>query len=247
MGAGGGTQIMGRSPGPRPVQVLYIGRGEAAYQRVWQSLEQEGVAAAFENTQKAGIQRAWELKPHVVVVDAANASFSGVRLCRMLGRRLPQTRRLLIALRGEGAHIECEERLTPPFTRHKLIEILHKLVDSIAPNTLKAGVLELDRDARVVCGPVGRIPLTPKQCDLLAALMQRPNQVISRADLMRDIWDTSYVADTRTLDVHVRWLRERIEPDPTRPTLLVTQRSVGYKLVVPVCCADEEAQLESDP
>ncbi len=60
--------------------------------------------------------------------------------------------------------------------------------------------------------------LTPKQCHLLAIFMQRPNQVISREDLMKEIWDTHYLGDTRTLDVHIRWLREKIEADPTRPT-----------------------------
>ena len=64
--------------------------------------------------------------------------------------------------------------------------------------------------------------------------MQRPNQVISREDLMKEIWDTHYLGDTRTLDVHIRWLREKIEDDPTHPTVLVTVRKIGYKMVADV-------------
>ena len=63
--------------------------------------------------------------------------------------------------------------------------------------------------------------------------MQHPNQVISRRELMEHIWKTGYLGDTRTLDVHVRWLREKIELDPDRPEILVTKRGVGYVLVAP--------------
>jgi two-component system, OmpR family, phosphate regulon response regulator PhoB len=76
--------------------------------------------------------------------------------------------------------------------------------------------------------------------------MHRPNQVISREDLMREIWETHYLGDTRTLDVHIRWLREKIEANPTRPRLLVTQRGVGYKLVMSGLEQPEEDLLEAE-
>jgi len=120
-----------------------------------------------------------------------------------------------------------------PFTGRKLRESLDKLLDAAAPHTLRAGPLQLDLVSQVVIGPVGREHLTPKMCQLLATLMQHPNQVISRKDLMGRIWDTVYLGDTRTLDVHIRWLREKIESDPRRPSLLVTKRGIGYLLVVP--------------
>jgi DNA-binding response OmpR family regulator len=74
--------------------------------------------------------------------------------------------------------------------------------------------------------------MTPKQCALLQMLMAHQDRVVKRGDIMQAIWETSYLEDTRTLDVHVRWLRERIEPDPSRPTYLKTVRGVGYCLSV---------------
>jgi two-component system response regulator RegX3 len=77
--------------------------------------------------------------------------------------------------------------------------------------------------------------------------MRRPNQPISRKDLMGLIWKTGYVGDTRTLDVHVRWLRKKIEPEPRRPLLLVTKRGIGYVLVVPELETPSDEADEQDP
>ena len=86
--------------------------------------------------------------------------------------------------------------------------------------------------SRTVSGPNGSHHLTPRECALLGTLMRHPNQVVARKDLMQRVWNTDYVVDTRTLDVHMRWLREKIEPDPMHPVWLVTRRGVGYVLVI---------------
>ena len=82
----------------------------------------------------------------------------------------------------------------------------------------------------------GRPPakLTPKEAHLLALLMQSPGQAVSRAKIMSEVWQTGYLGDTRTLDVHICWLRQKLEDDPSNPQLLLTQRGVGYQLNVPV-------------
>lgn len=245
---------MGRSPNARPIQVLYIGRADPNHDKVWQGLQQEGIAVSFARTQVAGLQLARELQPNLIVINTSSSHFSGERLCKTLTRRLPQARLLAILERGEGAHLEVQERLVHPFTARKLRETIRKLVDTSSPHILLAGDVELDLITRVVLSPQGKTRLTPKQCRLLAIFMQRPNQVISREDLMREIWETHYLGDTRTLDVHIRWLREKIETNPTRPRLLVTQRGVGYKLVIAavdgtaVLAEDElvEAELERE-
>ncbi len=223
---------MVRSAGSSPTQVLYIGRLDSHYEKVWQDLQADGAVIAFARTQTVGLQMARELRPNIVVINTFNSHFSGDRLCRLLGSRLPQAKRLLIVDHGEGAQIECEERLSRPFTARKLRDTMRKLLDRVAPHVLLAGGVELDLISRVVVGSQGRIHLTPKQCQLLALFIQRPNQVVSREDLMKEIWETRYLGDTRTLDVHIRWLREKIEADPTHPVLLLTHRGVGYKLVV---------------
>lgn len=75
--------------------------------------------------------------------------------------------------------------------------------------------------------------LTPKECALLAAFMSRPGEVLTRKILMKEIWDTDYMGDTRTLDVHIRWLREKIEDDPSSPVHIKTVRGVGYCFILP--------------
>jgi DNA-binding response OmpR family regulator len=74
--------------------------------------------------------------------------------------------------------------------------------------------------------------MTPKQCALLNLLMARRNEVVSRSEIMQEIWQTNFLGDTRTLDVHVRWLREYIESDPSSPKRLITVRGKGYRFCV---------------
>jgi DNA-binding response OmpR family regulator len=223
--------IMGRSV--KPVQILYIGRPDPSFEKVWQGFQLDGISVTSAGTQTLGLQMARELKPNIVVVNAANSHFSGVYLCKVLGRRLPGAQRLAIVDRGDGDEVVCEQRLAKPFTARKLRDTVRKMVEETIPHTLRAGDVELDQVSRVVNGTQGRHHLTPKQCDLLALFIQRPNQVISRRELMEHIWKTGYLGDTRTLDVHVRWLREKIEMDPDRPAVLITKRGIGYMLIAP--------------
>jgi DNA-binding response OmpR family regulator len=222
---------MSRNSGAKPAQILYIGREDVSYEKVWQSIEQEGIGVAFARTQTLGLQLARELRPNVVIINPSNSHFSGERLSVALRHKAPQARRVALVDRGEGKQIECEERLVRPFTNKKLRETIGKALESLAPHVLKAGAIELDTVSRVVRSAQGSAHLTPKQCQLLAIFLQRPNQVISREDLMKEIWDTHYLGDTRTLDVHIRWLREKIEADPMKPALLVTVRKIGYKMM----------------
>ena len=240
---------MSRNSSARPAQILYIGREDPGYEKVWQSIEQEGIGLDFARTQSMGLQLARERQPNIVVINPTNSHFSGERLCIELRRKLPQVRRLLLIDRGQGKQIECEERLVRPFTAKKLRETLGKLMDALSPHVLKLGQIELDQMTRLLHSPQGEAHLTPKQAHLLVVFMQRPNQVISREELMKEIWDTQYLGYTRTLDVHIRWLREKIETEPTRPAMLLTVRKIGYKLAIPMpdaTPAEDEAPLVSE-
>lgn len=240
---------MSRNSGAKPAQILYVGREDPSYEKVWQSIEQEGIGVAFARTQTLGLQLARELQPDVVVINPSNSHFSGDRLSVALRHKVPQARRVLLVDRGEGKLIECEERLVRPFTGKKLRDTIIRMLESLAPHVLKVGPVELDTISRVVRSLHGAAHLTPKQCQLLSIFMQRPNQVISREDLMKEIWDTHYLGDTRTLDVHIRWLREKIEADPMRPVFLLTVRKIGYKLVTGTAAAspvEDEAALLSE-
>jgi DNA-binding response OmpR family regulator len=98
------------------------------------------------------------------------------------------------------------------------------------PSVLEYGPLTLDLDARIIHARGRSHHLTPKECRLLATFMLHPGQVLTRHFLMKEVWDTDFVADTRTLEVHVHWLRRKIDPDRRAHGLIHTVRGVGYVL-----------------
>lgn len=98
---------------------------------------------------------------------------------------------------------------------------------------LRIDGLVLDTRAHEVRGTNGPSKLTPKECQLLAEFMRHPEEVLTRKHLMKVVWETDYLGDTRTLNVHVRWLRQKIEEDPSQPRYLRTVRGVGYRFGVP--------------
>jgi DNA-binding response OmpR family regulator len=90
--------------------------------------------------------------------------------------------------------------------------------------------LKLDLDQRRLTTGEKQVSLTPRLVTLLKSLMDKPGEVINRTDLFRLVWETEYIGDTRTLDVHISWLRQAIEEDPRHPKLIKTVRGVGYRL-----------------
>ena len=98
--------------------------------------------------------------------------------------------------------------------------------------TLRVDGVTLDVELRQVTGPNGAYHLTPLECHLLQILMLHPGQVMSRARLMKEVWGTTYLEDTRTLDVHMCWLRRKVEDDPSSPRRIITHRRLGYQLRV---------------
>ena len=97
---------------------------------------------------------------------------------------------------------------------------------------LYAGDMTLDTEKAVLKKNGGEIHLTPKETKVMALLMQNVGKVVSRSILMQEVWDTEYLGDTRTLDVHICWLRQKIEEDPRIPEYILTRRGQGYELRV---------------
>ena len=99
-----------------------------------------------------------------------------------------------------------------------------------SPELLTAGHFRLDPVSRTLWGPAGEVKLNPMQMRLLTRLLRQPGEVVSRAAIMKDVWETTWLGDTGTLTVHVNWLRRVIEPDPSRPRYLLTKYGLGYAL-----------------
>ena len=176
--------------------------------------------------------------PDLIVFDGASMRSSGVRSCRRLRRALGETPIILTRAVGDAkdASADADVYLKKPFTARKLLNRVRALLpaDEYKEEIVRAGDLTLYRGKRSVdVAGRGEKRLTPKLVTLLETFLRHPNEVLSRRQLMRDVWNTDYVGDTRTLDVHIRWMREAIEDDPGDPRRLTTVRGVGYIFRMP--------------
>ncbi len=174
-------------------------------------------------------------QPDVIIFDASTMRSSGVRSCQRLRKTLPEVPLIYIqgaglpAVDKTGADITLEK----PFTARKLLNRVRQLLpaNDSADQIVRLGHLTLYRGKGAVSiEGKGEFPMTPKLVNLLEVFMAHPQEVMSRKQLMEAVWDTSYIGDTRTLDVHIRWLRQIIEKEPKSPEVLMTVRGVGYVL-----------------
>ena len=175
-----------------------------------------------------------ENTPDLVLIDAASLQSSGRRICQSIKKHATGVPIVLIA----GKDVETQDKtgadvtLVLPFTLQKLLNRIKPYLPSEPKDLLQVGTLKLDTEHRWVSCNGKQARLTPRLMILLKALMEKPGEVIERNDLFRMVWETAYTADTRTLDVHVSWLREALEDDPRHPRYIKTVRGVGYRLDV---------------
>ena len=168
----------------------------------------------------------------VIVVDAISLRTSGTRICQSLQRSSNQAPILLIT-DSPKTEETAAEILVPPFTSRKLINRIKKLLPAKPHNLRHLGQLKLDVELNLVsCNGTGKKKLTPKQTSLLQMLMDHAGEVVTREDLFREVWETDYIGDLRTLDVHISGLRKAIEENMHEPKVLVSVRGVGYQLNV---------------
>ena len=174
-----------------------------------------------------------EVNPDVLVVNAASMRSSGIRICKTLREQdaeLPII--LIVAPEKEIDDNVATVILHHSFTVQKLANRIKPLLPGEGENLLQVGSIRLDLDRNRVRCLGQNTRLTPRLVTLLEALLKRPGEVVEREELFKKVWDTDYTGDTRTLDVHISWLRRAIEPDPTKPKFLRTIRGVGYRLDV---------------
>jgi DNA-binding response OmpR family regulator len=181
----------------------------------------------------AALTRLTEYKPDLVILNAASLRTTGKRICSSIHEKSEGLPILVIS----DPKVPADENfanfvLTLPFTIRKLLNEISAIVQPDSKKQLHKGDIHLDlKLRRVRCmGKVTR--LTPRLTQILQILMNNAGAVVERNILFREAWDTKYTGDTRTLDVHINWLRKAIEEDPHNPKLLKTLRGVGYRLDV---------------
>ncbi len=180
------------------------------------------------------VTRLNEMGPDVVVVNAASLGSTGVRICQSIQAKQEEHLPILLIL-DAGKTVDkraADAVLNLPFTVQKLANRIKPFLPGDDANVIHAGPIRLDVEhRRVKClGKNGK--LTPRLSMLLQVLIQHRGEVIDREELFKKVWDTNYTGDTRTLDVHISWLRKALELDPDHPRFLHTIRGVGYRLDV---------------
>jgi DNA-binding response OmpR family regulator len=170
--------------------------------------------------------------PDIILIDASSMRTSGVRICNAIkdfSKQLPIV--LIVDNEFDGdKKVQAEVILNEPFTLQKLLNRIRPLMPSKSNNLYTVGPIQLDVEHNWVRCGVQQAQLTPRLVVLLRALMSSEGQVINREELFKTVWETEYIGDTRTLDVHISWLRQAIEDNPRKPRYIKTVRGMGYKL-----------------
>jgi DNA-binding response OmpR family regulator len=172
--------------------------------------------------------------PDLVVVDASSMRTSGKRICQALHSKQDALPIILVIDQNSDPNDNygADLVLMLPFTMQKLINRIRHLLPIQNNGGLSVGPITLDAaQKRAICDNK-QIQLTPRLVTLLKILMEHAGEVVEREAMFRQAWETDYTADTRSLDVHMSWLRQAIEDNPRHPKYIKTIRGVGYRLDV---------------
>jgi two-component system, OmpR family, response regulator RegX3 len=177
----------------------------------------------------------------LVLLDLMLPGLTGTEVCRELRSRSNVPVIMLTAKDSEvdkvvGLELGADDYVTKPYSARELVAriraVLRRLAEpeDLAPATLEAGPVRMDVDRHVVSVSGEPVPMPLKEFELLELLLRNAGRVLTRGQLIDRVWGSDYVGDTKTLDVHVKRLRAKVEPDPANPKYLLTVRGLGYKL-----------------
>lgn len=225
--------------------ILIVEDEENILEALRYNLEREGYDVYTAVDGEEGLNLARRTKPDLVILDVMLPKMDGFEVCRIL-RGETDVPIIMLTARGEevdrvvGLEMGADDYVTKPFsTREFTVRVRNMLrrsklsanvkSSSVGGDVLVAGDLEVDLASHVVRRNGAVVELKPREFDLLALLVKNPGRAFSRDQMLEQLWGHNYYGDSRTVDVHVRWLREKIEPDPGKPRRLVTVRGVGYR------------------
>jgi two-component system response regulator RegX3 len=207
------------------------------------NLERDGYRVVEAADGRTALERFRAEKPDLVLLDLMLPELSGVEVCRRMRAESDVPILMLTARDSEvdkivGLEVGADDYVTKPFSLRELQARVRALlrraeVRPVAePNgpPVRVGAVEVDLAGRRLLRDGKPVSLTPRAFDLLAFLVRNRGQVLTREQLLEQVWGYDFAGETRTVDVHVHWLRQIIEVDPARPVLLETLRGVGYVL-----------------
>ncbi|MFL2651848.1 MAG: response regulator [Anaerolineales bacterium] len=203
-------------------------------------LESEGYEVILSDNGLDGLKQAKEEGPDLILLDLMLPEMDGLSVCRAL-RRDSDVPIIMLTARGTemdkivGLETGADDYVVKPFSLGELLARIRSLLRRTKNDKqenqmqLTSGDISLDLTSRRVSKDDAEVHLTQKEFNLLAELIRNKGAVLSRDLLLEKVWGYSYVGNTHTVDVHIRWLREKIELDPSKPVRIVTVRGVGYR------------------
>jgi DNA-binding response OmpR family regulator len=169
------------------------------------------------------------IKPDVIILNAHSLRTTGERISRQIKAMMPDTPLIHLPLNHIASESSADVILAD-VTPRRLTNSVGRFVTNKREEVLTLGPFEMNVPRRILIAHGEEKQLTPKQAQLVALFLRNPDQTIERKRIMSEVWDTEYIGDTRTLDVHIRWLREVMETNSKKPRYLKTVRGVGYRL-----------------
>jgi len=223
-------------------RVLVVEDEEAISDPLAYLLRQEGFEVAVAATGPDGLAEFDRGGADIVLLDLMLPGLPGTEVCRVLRTRSSVPVIMLTARDSEidkvvGLELGADDYVTKPFSSRELVARVRAVLrrrgepsEDTSAGALQAGPVRMDVERHVVTVDGEAVPLPLKEFELLELLLRNAGRVLTRGQLIDRVWGSDYVGDTKTLDVHVKRLRAKIEPDPGNPVHLVTVRGLGYKL-----------------
>lgn len=230
-----------REPKPR---VLVVEDEPSLAESVRYALEVEGFDVVTAATGREAIESARVCNPALILLDLMLPESSGLDVCRQLRTESDVPIVIVTARDSEadkvaGLELGADDYVTKPFSMRELVARVRAHIRrsfragtfADANEVLRGGPIELDVTAHEVRVAGAPVALRPKEFDVLESLMRRKGRLVTRETLIDEVWGPGYFGDTKTLDVHIKRLRHKVEPDPSHPRYIVTVRGLGYKFV----------------
>lgn len=228
-------------------KILVVEDEPALQETLAYNLTRQGYQVETARDGKTGIVKARETLPDLIVLDVMLPVMDGFEVCRILRQEMNVPILMLTARDDEidrviGLEMGADDYITKPFSMREFlarvkahlrrVRLIREDMDSAAasnPETLTFGNLALDLSRREVLLNGQPLNLKPKEFDLLLYLARHRGHLLSRDQILESVWGWEFSGGSRTVDVHIRWLREKIEKDPANPTRIVTVRGAGYR------------------
>jgi two-component system response regulator RegX3 len=206
-------------------------------------LTREGFEVTLAETGPAALEEFDRHGADLVLLDLMLPGLSGTEVCRALRARSSVPVIMLTAKDSEvdkvvGLELGADDYVTKPYSTRELVARIRAVLrrqaepDVLVPATVEAGPVRMDVERHVVSVGGEQVSLPLKEFELLEMLLRNAGRVLTRGQLIDRVWGSDYVGDTKTLDVHVKRLRAKVEPDPASPRHIVTVRGLGYKFEV---------------